>query len=210
MFLTRQIIKAFLFFAIFFLSDDLFASDAHLVVTTPANFENGYFSANSESVSAQNRKYFYDPCEKSFWQKIWGKPANPLTIIPVMYSYHFIGASGGQGNDNNNPMISFSYKGFFLGTFVNSFSIRSYSLGFQRYLIEKNIVNHLTWDFGYRVGLIAGYKNAPHGAYYHALTSRYQPFIPFIQFISDLTYQHIGLELAYTANVISGSVYVRF
>jgi hypothetical protein len=112
------------------------------------------------------------------------------------------------GHSNNNPMLAITYKGIFAGTFVNSFGIRSFSLGVQRYWFETSSAHKLRYALGYRLGLIQGYGGLTRQPYRFFCYN--QPFLPFAQLVSNLTYQHVGVELGFTMNVLSGSAYLRF
>ncbi len=102
-------------------------------------------------------------------------------------------------------MLAVSYNSFFAGTFINSYNIRTYVAGVQRYWVEKHPSVNVTWQLGYRLGLMYGYqiKGSTH------LINK-PPIFPAFEVISDLTYKHIGLELSWTDVVITGSLYVRF
>ncbi len=170
--------------------------------------------------SAPEKKLTPPPVKKNphpIWKALWGKPTmpeTPITIIPLMFTHHIeaFGASNipssHGGHDNNNPMIAIVYKTFFAGTFVNSFNIRSYSIGIQRYWYEKKLKPNLNFAVGYRLGGILGYQNVRAWPYPQVL--RYEPILPLLQIVSDITYWHVGVEFGYTADVVSGSFYFRF
>ena len=139
----------------------------------------------------------------SVWSKLWGKP-EPRPILGLgMWSYHLKHESQDMDNSRND-LIGFSYRGLFAATFINSENRRSYAAGVQRYWLTDPLTPDLSWQLGYRLGLIYGYdEKLGHFA-------SVSPVIPFPQLISDLTWKNVGWEISYTWVVLSTSFYVRF
>lgn len=157
-----------------------------------------------------------DPKPESRAKKIlkffWGDPAQELTIIPDMYDYHILRADPTRTNNNPNPMLAVVYKGFFVGTLNNSYGIRTYAAGVQRYLIQGHPAPNLALQLGYRLGLMYGYQGTHlfNGNNPLAWLNRNSPIFPAAQAIFDITYRHVGLELSWMNVVATGSIYIRF
>ena len=142
----------------------------------------------------------------------WGDPAQELTIIPDMYDYHILRADHTRTNNNPNPILAVSYKGFFAGTFDNSYSIRTYIVGIQRYVIQGHPTPNFALQLGYRLGLMFCYqhKHLFNGNNPLAWLNQNSPIFPAGQVIFDITYRHLGLELSWMNVVATGSIYIRF
>lgn len=206
-FLTRDFTRIFLSFAIICVSNDLFASTSSLATTEPADFENSYFVRNPEAASAQNRKYFYDLNEKSFWQKIKGMPTSNRLLLG-MFSLHlmpYFKRSHHSSHDNwNNQMIAISYHGYFVGTLINSLYKRAYAAGIERYWFTTKVNENFDYSLGYRLGLITGYTKKTYPF------AKYSPVLPFPQMIFDMSIRHVQIELSWCFQVISLGFAYRF
>src|SRR5690606_4966894 len=95
-----------------------------------------------------------------------------------------------------NSLFGIAYRGFFAGTFINSFGDRSVSAGVQRNFSEA-ASGSLTRMFGYRLGLIAGYDERLFGI------GDIFPVLPFAQIVGALHWRRVGVELAYSGVVAS-------
>jgi len=138
---------------------------------------------------------------------LWGKPMDHIMIMPDMFSWHYTKNINSQKNYNNNPMLGVAYKSFFVSAFLNSYRRESFAFGLQRYWIYKTLVNDLTWNIGYRLGLMTGYQ----GTGLLPSITKNQPFLLAPQIMSDLTWRHIGWEVALGGGVvISTSMYLSF
>ncbi len=134
-----------------------------------------------------------------FWSKLWGTPA-PTAIYPGMVTFHL---EPGSRDDNwNNQLIAGTYKGYFAGTFINSFDDRAYAAGIQRVWATQKISDTVTNRVGYRVGLVTGYdeRMVPIAAH--------TPVLPFPQIIDDITWKHIGLEFSWCVDTVSAGFVV--
>lgn len=148
-----------------------------------------------------NQAYAIDA--NSVWVKLWGKPEPKPMLALGMWSYHLKHESQDMDNSRND-LIGFSYDGLFAATLINSENRRSYAVGVQRYWLAKPLKPDLTWQLGYRLGLIYGYDEKLG----HIATI--SPIIPFPQLITDMTWKNVGLEISYTWVVVSTSFYIRF
>lgn len=136
---------------------------------------------------------------RSFWSKLWGTPA-PTAIYPGMFTFHL---EPGSRDDNwNNQLIAGTYKGFFAGTFINSFYDRGYAAGIQRMWDTEQLSDNVKNSVGYRVGLVSGYDErlAPIAAK--------TPVLPFPQVIDDITWKHVGIELSWCVDTVSAGFVV--
>lgn len=131
--------------------------------------------------------------------------------MPYMYDWHLLRRSKTRTNDNPNPMLAVTYKGFFAGTLVNSYSIRTYVVGVQRYWIQGHPKKDWALQFGYRLGLMYGYQNTHLFAEKSPLgwLCKNSPILPAAQAIFDVTYKHVGVELSWMDVVVTGSIYIR-
>jgi hypothetical protein len=136
---------------------------------------------------------------RSFWSKLWGTPA-PTAIYPGMFTFHL---EPGSRDDNwNNQLIAGTYKGYFAGTFINSFYDRGYAAGIQRVWDTEQFSDNFKNSIGYRVGLVSGYDEqlAPIAAK--------TPVLPFPQVIDDITWKHVGIELSWCVDTVSAGFVV--
>ncbi len=141
---------------------------------------------------------------RSVWRTLWGEPALDPTLALGMWTYHLKNEPQNMNNGRNN-LVGFLYRGFFAGTLTNSQYRRSYVIGFQRYWFTKPLAQDLTYQLGYRLGLIYGYDKR-----FGPLAER-SPVLPFPQIIADFTWKkHLGWELSYTWVVVSTGFYIRF
>ncbi len=143
----------------------------------------------TETTSTQNKiKYF-------------GEPA-PRTLLLGMWTTHLW--TNQFGLIQGNYLVGYVDHGYFIGTFTNSYSHRSYAAGINRYWLTKPLSENIQWHLGYRLGLVYGYRKG------EVLFSSHSPLIPFIQLVSDFNWKKIGIELSTTGQVISGGFYLNF
>jgi len=141
--------------------------------------------------------------QKSFWEKAWGN-TGPTNLYTGMWSLHL---SSDQGNPSNNPAFAVATHGFFLGTFVNSYYQQSLAGGIQRYWYDKTYTNDLNLRLGYRLGIIYGYHIGNENNLIGFIT-RHQPLVPFPQLISEATWHHVGVQVGFTGDVLSATLYL--
>lgn len=138
-------------------------------------------------------------------QTLWGVPASEFRLAVGLWSVH---TSENSRRNGQNNLLGISYKGYFGGTFINSYYKRAYTVGIQRYWLMNLFLQDLNYELGYRIGLVSGYKG------YNASginSLRDSNVIPFIQFVFGLNYKNVGWEIS-TPNlsVISTGFYIRF
>jgi hypothetical protein len=138
---------------------------------------------------------------RSFWSKLWGTPA-PTAIYPGMFTFHL---EPGSRDDNwNNQLIAGTYKGFFAGTFINSFYDRGYAAGIQRVWDTEQLSDNFKNNVGYRLGLVTGYDER-----LMPIAGK-TPVLPFPQIIDDLTWKHVGIEFSWCFDTVSAGFVVTF
>lgn len=151
--------------------------------------------------NALNRSYFYDPTEKTFWQKLAGE-STPNRFMFDMFSAHL--KDRHSENWHNEAFVLF-YHGYFAGTFVNSLYNRAYVVGIDRYWFTTTVNRKFEYSLGYRLGLITGYTEKTYWL------AKYSPVLPFPQVVFDMTFfTHAQLELSWCAQVLSAAFVYRF
>lgn len=134
-----------------------------------------------------------------------GEPAPEFRLALGLWSVH---TKDNDTRNGQNNLLGFSYKGFFLGTFVNSYYRRAYTTGMQRYWLTRPLTETIHYELGYRFGLVSGYKG-------YNVTGiqalKHSNVVPFIQFVLGFNYKNFGWEIS-TPNlsVISTGFYIRF
>ena len=104
---------------------------------------------------------------------------------------------------DNNWLIGFTHRGFFGGTFMNSFGRRAYSAGIQRTVISRQRAA-LTTSLGFRLGLVSGYDGR------FMRIARDTPVLPLIQGFGNVDVKRVGVEVSYTIVVVSLAMSYRF
>ena len=103
---------------------------------------------------------------------------------------------------DNNWLVGFAHRGFFGGTFVNSFGRRAYSAGIQRTALSRNR-GPLTSSLGYRLGLVSGYDGR------FMRIARDSPVLPLISAYGNVDVGRVGIEVSYTIVVVSVAMSYR-
>ena len=93
--------------------------------------------------------------DKPWFDILPGEPAENRLYVG-MWSKHVL--SGNEDYRTNNNLLGSTYKGYYLGTFMNSHNDRSWSLGWQRDFY-KNRIRKVKFHSGYRFGLLYGYES---------------------------------------------------
>jgi 4-amino-4-deoxy-L-arabinose transferase-like glycosyltransferase len=120
-----------------------------------------------------------------------------------MASWHFNRASR-HGRNWNQNLLGVQANDFFLVTFENSFYNRTFVAGWGRELSSHSLGEHWDSSFGYRLGLIYGYRVS------EAPLSDDSPIIPLIEVHERLVYRdHFGVEIMLTT-VLSASFFYQF
>jgi hypothetical protein len=123
------------------------------------------------------------------------QPALKTRIYVGMWTSHV--RDPGRGLETNS-LLGVAWRGWFGGTFINSYGDRAVSAGMQRG-ITRTAERPLTASLGYRAGIVTGYDER-----FLALAER-TPVVPFAQLIGGIDHQRVGAEVAFaglTASVI--------
>ncbi len=136
---------------------------------------------------------------RSFWSKLWGTPA-PTAIYPGMFTFHLMPSS--RDDNWNNQLIAGTYKGYFAGTFINSFYDRGYAVGVQRMWDTEQLSDNFKNSVGYRLGLVTGYDER-----LMPIAGK-TPVLPFPQIIDDLTWKNVGIEFSWCFDTVSAGFVV--
>lgn len=128
---------------------------------------------------------------------IIGEPAESALYLG-MWSYHFINDSEEYRTDHD--LLGFSYKGYFLGTFMNSLDNRSWSGGLQRD-VYRGRNGDFALRYGYRAGLVYGYDE---------LSMFDSKLFPMIQLYADLSYKRVGVQLSWAGSAALIGFFLRF
>ena len=160
-----------------------------LILTTPL----------VSAIQAQNLSPAEDHNDtvQTVYDFLLGQPA-PDSIYLGMWSYHFIDDDDDYTNTHN--LLGLVYKGFFLGTFLNSREERAWALGLQRN-VYRTKVDLFDLDIGYRLGVMHGYEN---------LQLFDSELFPLLQIYSDISYEKLGVQFSWAGSVITAGFFVRF
>jgi len=104
---------------------------------------------------------------------------------------------------DSNWLVGVTWRGFYGGTFINSYGDRSFAAGIQR-TVARGRDGTLVPNFGYRVGLITGYDGR-----FIPLASK-TPVLPLAQVLGGLDVGRTGLELGWAGLIASLSPAIRF
>jgi len=127
-------------------------------------------------------------------------PYQGVRIHIGMWSTHVFDISRGLAN---NWLVGVSWRGFYGGTFVNSFGNRSFAGGIYRTVIHGED-GPVVPALGYRVGVVTGYDER-----FMPLAGK-MPALPMVQVVGDLEMGRMGLELAWAGLVASMAPKMRF
>jgi hypothetical protein len=103
----------------------------------------------------------------------------------------------------NNWVAGLTYRGFFGGTFLNSYGRRAFTAGIQRTILAAE-PHPFGASLGYRVGLVSGYDGR------FMRIARETPVLPFVQPFVTLDVHRVGFEIQYTFVIVSVAASVRF
>jgi hypothetical protein len=134
--------------------------------------------------------------ERSWSEVVWGQRAADKLYLGL-WSHHFL--DGDDGHRTDNDLIGVAYRGWFLGTFVNSDDDRSYSAGVQRDVYRRSAGN-IRFDAGYRLGLLYGYDS------YQIGNSK---LFPALQLYGDLSFYRLGVQFSWAAEVVTAGFFLR-
>jgi hypothetical protein len=107
------------------------------------------------------------------------------------------------GPIDSNWLVGVVYRGYFGGTFVNSFGKRAYTAGIQRSVLRYG-ESHTRGAVGFRVGAISGYDGR------FMRLARQTPVLPIATVFGIVEHRRVGVELSYTLVVASAALTYRF
>jgi len=131
---------------------------------------------------------------------LWGT-AEPSALYLGMWSTHL---TDPDLDIANNWLIGLNFKGYFLGTFMNSYDKRSWALGVERRVWSVGKKNGLNASLGYRLGLMTGYEER------FTMFFGHSPIILFPELISNIAYKNVGFQIGYSYTVVTGGFFWRF
>ena len=101
-----------------------------------------------------------------------------------------------------NWLLALGWRGFYGGTFVNSFGSRAFAAGIERPLVREE-GGRVSAGLGYRLGIVTGYDER-----FIGLAAR-TPVLPALQVKGDVAVGRTGLELAWVGLVATMSPFMR-
>jgi hypothetical protein len=129
---------------------------------------------------------------KSLWTSIKGVTPHDALFFEMLTLH--LKPSSLKIRNWHTQLLALQYKGFFVGTFINSFYNRTYTLGLARQVYSKES-GYIYYNAGYRLGLLYGYTD------HQAPLSNISPVIPLIQpYINISIKDTFGLELSIAAD----------
>ena len=151
--------------------------------------------ASSSSLAAADDEGPQEP-HPNLLDLAWGRP-EPSTVYLGMWTKHF------HPGITNNELVAVNIRGYFAGTFRNSWHDRSYAAGVERSVHRGLLGENGAYSLGYRLGAISGYdsrliKGA--GA---------TPVVPFLQIMANGTWKRVGVQASYCWLVFTGGFFVR-
>ena len=124
----------------------------------------------------------------------------PTRIYVGMWTWHM---KDPHGPIDNNWLAGIVYRGFFAGTYVNSFGKRAYTAGIQRSLARLG-EDRTRAFFGYRLGAVSGYDGRFMGVAHKT------PVLPIASAFAIVERDGLGIEVSYTFVVLSAAMTYRF
>lgn len=124
----------------------------------------------------------------------------PTRIYVGMWTWHM---KDPRRPIDNNWLVGIVYRGFFAGTYLNSFGKRAYTGGIQRSFARLGEGRTRAW-FGFRVGAVSGYDGRFMGVAHKT------PVLPIASAYTIVERDGLGIELSYTFVVLSGALTYRF
>ena len=126
----------------------------------------------------------------------WGHP-EPSTLYLGMWTKHF------HPGITNNAMVAVNFRGYFVGTFLNSWHERSYAAGVERSIHRGQLGGSGAYSLGYRLGAINGYDSRL------IKGAGETPVVPFLQILANGSYKRVGVQASYCWLVVTGGFFVR-
>jgi len=150
------------------------------------------------------------PQTTSAWKGIWGQRDDDAIYLG-QWSWHVSG-NNWPPSRNHNRLVGINFKGIYGATFINSHGARSYTLGLQRIVLSQKFENHLQFDLGYRLGVVWGYTSEtnPLGQLKSILPGieNINP-VPAIQFISNISWEMVGVQFSYCFVVVTVGFFIK-
>ena len=150
--------------------------------------------ASQDAAAVDNQK---KPAQRGWSDFMPGESAKNSLYLG-MWSFHVL--SGNKDYRTNNDLVGFTYRGYYLGTFMNSHNDRSWSAGVQRDLY-RNRLREFGVDAGYRTGILYGYES------YQIGSTR---LFPLLQMYADISYKKLGVQLTWAAEALTAGFFYRF
>lgn len=110
-----------------------------------------------------------------------------------MWTSHFRHLREGLAN---NWLVGFGWKGYYAGTFINSYGHRAFTAGIER-IVTRAPGGSVVPMLGYRLGLISGYDSR-----FLAIAGK-TPVLPMLQLTGALELGPTGVGLAWSGLVAS-------
>jgi hypothetical protein len=107
----------------------------------------------------------------------------------------------GRGFDAN-WLLAMGWRGYYGGTFINSYGKRAFAAGIERSLARSDR-GAVARGVGYRLGLVTGYDQRLLGL------ARWTPVLPVLQVMGSVAVGPAGLEVAWAGRVASLGPYLR-
>lgn len=127
-----------------------------------------------------------------------------------MWTSHLPGHNSDKNNINR--LIGVNFYGIFGAIFYNSFDIKSYTIGLQRVVYSQKFPNYLQLDFGYRLGLIWGYKGTKLLDGLNRVIPGIKNMEPvfFPQIYGNFSWEIVGIQVSYCWAVVTAGFFVKF
>ena len=133
-----------------------------------------------------------------------GEAKKSTSVYAGMWSFHPEVLTEDHDYNDNNKLLGLLYNGYYASRLKNSYNDTCYALGIQRSWYSNKIVDDLDFNFGYRFGAIYGYKKGTTPA------AKYTKVIPLPGLMTNFSYNHVGVEFAMNAYVLSTSFFMSF
>ena len=104
---------------------------------------------------------------------------------------------------DNNWLVGFTHRGYFVATFRNSFGRQAYTAGIQHAFVTRTR-GTLTSSLGGRIGAVYGYDGR------FMRIARDTPVLPLFQAWGNVDVGRVGIEVSYTFVVVSVTTSYRF
>jgi hypothetical protein len=128
------------------------------------------------------------------------KAPQPMRLYVGMWTLHL---KDPAYKLDNNWLVGITWRGYFVGTFLNSYGKRAYTAGIQRPIVQDGS-GAMQSMLGFRVGAISGYDGR------FMKIARETPVLPIVSAFGMVEYQRIGIEVSYTFVIVSAAVTYRF